>query len=122
MPFIARAPQGGPFNGYYEAFSNMGADCDRYSPWYGHPWAVNLFERFTKYVNCSSATPAYGACSKLPDGGGSELSVEWLYSCTNVLSLGGRSGVVTYDRELNATAPRIFEGHNSMTYSMRFHL
>jgi hypothetical protein len=79
--------------------------------------ARNHTDRFTKYVNCSSATPSYGACSKLPGGGGSESS-----GYTTVLWLGGRSGIVTYDRELNETAPGIFEGHNSMTYSMRFHL
>jgi hypothetical protein len=79
--------------------------------------AANHTDRFTKYVNCSSATPTYGPCSKLPGGGGSESS-----GYTTVLWLGGRSGIVTYDRELNETSPGIFEGHNSLTYSMRFHI
>jgi hypothetical protein len=87
------------------------------SYWHNRLLAANSTDRFTKYVNCSGKTPDYGACSKLPGGGGSESS-----GYTTVLWLGGRSGVITYDRELNETAPGIFEGHHSMTYSMRFHL
>ena len=78
--------------------------------------AADPSDRFTKYVNCSSATPEMGNCSLLPGGGGAETS-----SYTTVLSLGGRSGIITYNRELNQTSPGVFENHKSMTYSMRFH-
>ena len=32
MPFLGRTPEGGPFNGYFEALSNLGSDFVRYAP------------------------------------------------------------------------------------------
>ena len=33
MPFLGRTPEGGPFNAYFEALSNLGSDFVRYAPW-----------------------------------------------------------------------------------------
>jgi hypothetical protein len=32
MPFLGRTSEGGPFNGYFEALSNLGCDFVRYAP------------------------------------------------------------------------------------------
>ena len=32
MPFLGRTPEGGPFDGYFEALSNLGSDFVRYAP------------------------------------------------------------------------------------------
>ena len=40
MPFLGRADFGGPFDGYYQALSNLGAEYVRYSPWFMNPRAV----------------------------------------------------------------------------------
>ena len=33
MPFLGRTPEGGPFDAYYEALSDLGAMYVRYAPW-----------------------------------------------------------------------------------------
>jgi len=33
MPFLGRTDYGGPFNAYYEALANLGAEYVRYAPW-----------------------------------------------------------------------------------------
>ena len=40
MPFLSRADWGGPFDGYYEALSNLGAEFVRFAPWVPDPRAV----------------------------------------------------------------------------------
>ena len=40
MPFLARADFGGPFDAYYQALSDLGAEYVRYSPWFMNPRGV----------------------------------------------------------------------------------
>eukprot|EP01045_Picozoa_sp_COSAG04_P034109 COSAG04_NODE_7331_length_1146_cov_1.227316_1_plen_146_part_00 len=40
MPFLGRTPEGGPFDAYYEALSDLGAEYVRYAPWYPYPRVV----------------------------------------------------------------------------------
>eukprot|EP01051_Picozoa_sp_SAG22_P013847 SAG22_NODE_1605_length_4014_cov_1.785696_1_plen_426_part_00 len=40
MPFLSRSKDGGDFDGYYEALSNLGAEYMRFSPWFGYPKVV----------------------------------------------------------------------------------
>ena len=40
MPFLGRTSEGGPFNAYIEALSNLGAEYVRFSPWYPYPRVV----------------------------------------------------------------------------------
>ena len=37
MPHLSRVPEGGSFNGYYEALSSLGSAYVRFSPWFGYP-------------------------------------------------------------------------------------
>ena len=40
MPFLGRADWGGPFNAYYEALANLGAEYVRFAPWFANPRVV----------------------------------------------------------------------------------
>ena len=40
MPFLGRTPDGGPFDGFFEAMQNLDATYVRYSPWYAYPKVV----------------------------------------------------------------------------------
>ena len=40
MPFLGRTPEGGPFDAYFEALSNLGSEYVRYAPWYPYPRVV----------------------------------------------------------------------------------
>eukprot|EP01051_Picozoa_sp_SAG22_P016886 SAG22_NODE_2485_length_2523_cov_1.682756_2_plen_129_part_00 len=40
MPFLSRSGEGGPFDGYFTALSNLGAEYVRYSPWFPYPKVV----------------------------------------------------------------------------------
>eukprot|EP01043_Picozoa_sp_COSAG02_P045893 COSAG02_NODE_4242_length_5594_cov_2.769063_4_plen_715_part_00 len=40
MPFLSRAQEGGPFDAYFTALSDLGAEFVRFSPWYGYPRVV----------------------------------------------------------------------------------
>ena len=39
MPFLSRADWGGPFDAYYKALSELGAEFVRFSPWFPDPRA-----------------------------------------------------------------------------------
>eukprot|EP01051_Picozoa_sp_SAG22_P002891 SAG22_NODE_134_length_18372_cov_33.054944_11_plen_673_part_00 len=40
MPFAGRTEYGGPFEGYYQALSGLGAECHKFLPWFPNPKAV----------------------------------------------------------------------------------
>ena len=40
MPFLSRSDDGGSFDGYFNALSNLGAEYMRFSPWVGYPKVV----------------------------------------------------------------------------------
>jgi hypothetical protein len=40
MPFLGRTSEGGPFQKYYDALSNLGADFVRFAPWCPYPKVV----------------------------------------------------------------------------------
>ena len=40
MPFLGRTLEGGPFNSYFEALSDLGAEFVRFSPWFPYPQVV----------------------------------------------------------------------------------
>lgn len=37
MPFLGRTEFGGPFDAYYEALQNLGAEYVRFAPWFPNP-------------------------------------------------------------------------------------
>lgn len=55
MPFLARTDYGGPFNAYYEALENLGAEFVRFAPWFPNPRAV--VTELTR-PDCNATTPA----------------------------------------------------------------
>lgn len=65
MPFLGRTPEGGPFDAYYEALSDLGAEYVRYAPWYPYPRVV-VAE--LDPPDCTATTPATNWNSELFDG------------------------------------------------------
>ncbi len=65
MPFLGRTPEGGPFEAYFEALSNLGSDFVRFAPWYPYPRVV-----VTELTppDCTTTTPATNWNSTLFDG------------------------------------------------------
>ena len=55
MPFLGRTPDGGPFEAYYTALSNLGAAYVRYAPWFPNPRVVVTELRPS---DCTAAKPA----------------------------------------------------------------
>jgi hypothetical protein len=65
MPFLARTEEGGPFNSYYEALANLGAEFVRFAPWFPYPYVV-----VTELdpPDCNATHPATNWNSTLSDG------------------------------------------------------
>ena len=64
MPFLARVNEGGPFEAYYHALSELGADLVRYAPWCPYPRVV--VPELTP-SDCSATKPATNWNSTLFD-------------------------------------------------------
>ena len=64
MPFLSRVQEGGPFDAYFTALSDLGAEFVRFSPWYGYPRVV-----VTELTppDCTAAKPATNWNSTLFD-------------------------------------------------------
>ena len=65
MPFLSRSGEGGPFDGYFTALSNLGAEYVRYSPWFPYPKVV--VPELTP-PDCTATKPATNWNSTLFDG------------------------------------------------------
>jgi hypothetical protein len=65
MPFLSRSSEGGPFDAYFTALSNLGAEYVRYSPWYPYPKVV--VPELTP-PDCTATKPATNWNSALFDG------------------------------------------------------
>ena len=55
MPFLARTHEGGPFDAYFTAMENLGAEFVRFSPWYPYPKVV---VPELDPPNCTASKPA----------------------------------------------------------------
>ena len=65
MPFLSRSHEGGPFDAYFTALSDLGAEFVRYSPWYPYPKVV-VAELGPP--DCTADKPATNWNSTLLDG------------------------------------------------------
>jgi hypothetical protein len=65
MPFLSQSGEGGPFDAYFTALSNLGAEYVRYSPWYPYPHVVVM--ELTP-PDCTATKPATNWNSTLFDG------------------------------------------------------
>ena len=65
MPFLSRSHEGGTFDAYFTALSDLGAEFVRYSPWYPYPKVV-VAE--LDPPDCTADKPATNWNSTLLDG------------------------------------------------------